>query len=170
MDSKALTFRDVRSIPKVKFDQQIVLLLDQLTIAENIAGISRLADAFQVDTLILFNCSFKNPNKINKISRSTFNKHEIILSKNLDELKNKFEDYTWLGLEWTNNSIPVAKYQGDHKLLLVLGNEKNGISLELLERIDTCVHIDMFGLNSSMNVASATGIALYQIRQTEINK
>lgn len=170
METKALTFEEVKSIPKVHFNQQVVLFLDHLTIGENIAGISRLADAFQVDTLILYHCVLKNPKKINRMSRSTFEKHTIIYSDSFEELQKDYKDFHWVGLEWTNNSIPVADFHNESKVLLVLGSEKHGISEEVLNQIKTCIHIDMFGANSSMNVACATGIALYQIRQNEINE
>lgn len=169
MITKALTFEDVQKIPKVRFKQNIVLLLDQLTISENIAGIARLADAFQIQTIVLYHCTIKNMNKVIRMSRSTFNKLEVIECQDLDQVNKSFAGYHWLGLEWTNNSLPISEYKSNSNILLVIGSEKHGISDELLNQIEHSVHIDMFGINSSMNVASATGIALYQIRQSEIN-
>lgn len=72
-------------------------------------------------------------------------------------------------MEITSASIPVEdfRYSEENKcILLILGNEASGISKELLEISDKHLHINMFGQNSSMNVAQAAGIALYEISKT----
>lgn len=50
--------------------------------------------------------------------------------------------------------------------MLVVGNERHGISEELLKKIELKVHINMYGRNSSMNVSQAAGIAFYEISKT----
>ena len=45
---------------------------------------------------------------------------------------------------------------------LILGDENFGVSEFVLEQCDAVVHINMYGNNSSMNVAQATSIALYE--------
>ena len=47
--------------------------------------------------------------------------------------------------------------------MLVVGSERNGIQHEILTCADSVYHIPMYGQNSSMNVAQATSIALYEI-------
>jgi tRNA G18 (ribose-2'-O)-methylase SpoU len=44
-----------------------------------------------------------------------------------------------------------------------LGNERLGVSEQLLKQVQHTAHIEMFGANSSMNVAQATAIALYEL-------
>ena len=51
-------------------------------------------------------------------------------------------------------------------MVLIVGNENFGIDKDLLEWSDQKVHINMFGINSSMNVAQATGIALFEITKS----
>lgn len=49
---------------------------------------------------------------------------------------------------------------------IVLGNEGQGVSNELLEAADACVHIPLVGKAESLNVAVASGILLYEaVRQ-----
>src|SRR5262249_14878781 len=57
-------------------------------------------------------------------------------------------------------ALPVAP--GD-RLCLVLGAEGAGVSQALLDASDATVHIPMRGHNSSMNVASAAAIALFEL-------
>ena len=44
-----------------------------------------------------------------------------------------------------------------------IGNERQGVSERILKQVQEVVHIEMFGKNSSMNVAQATAIALYEL-------
>ena len=48
-------------------------------------------------------------------------------------------------------------------MLLVLGNEVEGLGAELLEAADTHVRIPMLGMKHSLNVATAGGIAIYEL-------
>jgi tRNA G18 (ribose-2'-O)-methylase SpoU len=51
----------------------------------------------------------------------------------------------------------------------VVGSERNGIENEILKCANSIYHIPMFGQNSSMNVAQATSIALYEITNSLID-
>ena len=55
----------------------------------------------------------------------------------------------------------------DHyPLCLVVGNELTGVSAEALDACDGSVAIPMHGVKHSLNVAVATGVALYEaVRQ-----
>ena len=46
---------------------------------------------------------------------------------------------------------------------LILGNEINGISRNVLKKVDQIVKIPMLGKKESLNVAVAMGIASYSI-------
>jgi len=78
------------------------------------------------------------------------------------------DGYSLLALEISQGSLPLdsvdfGKFQ---KIALVLGNENSGIAEEVLKTADEKLHITMFGKNSSMNVAQAAGIALYEITKS----
>ena len=49
------------------------------------------------------------------------------------------------------------------KIALLLGEEVEGISKELLDSCNKTLEIPMFGRKESFNVSVATGIALYKI-------
>ncbi|MEO1489805.1 MAG: RNA methyltransferase [Pseudomonadota bacterium] len=49
------------------------------------------------------------------------------------------------------------------KLAVWFGNEKRGISDKAVERSDACVAIPMFGMIESLNLATSSGIVLYEI-------
>ena len=45
---------------------------------------------------------------------------------------------------------------------LIIGNEINGVRAEALEQVDFAISIPMLGAKHSLNVAVATGIALFE--------
>ncbi len=63
-------------------------------------------------------------------------------------------------LRW---NIPQKAYLVFHKypLCIVVGNEVEGISDELLSLCDVALEIPMFGIKHSLNVAVAYGIVVF---------
>lgn len=83
------------------------------------------------------------------------------------------EGYTLVGLE--NNLQPdemkrqlilgkPAKSGLGEKIVLVLGEEVDGIAPELREQMDYFLEIPMYGRKESFNVSVATGIALWGLQ------
>ena len=60
----------------------------------------------------------------------------------------------------TDKSIYDVDYK---KSAIVIGNEANGVSKELLEIADEKIRIPMIGKTESLNAAVATGIILYEV-------
>ena len=79
-------------------------------------------------------------------------------------LKLKSEGYIIIALEITSNSIKLedVSITPEQKIVLLLGDERMGISKSALLMADISTHIEMFGQNSSMNVAVALGIACFE--------
>ncbi|TAL15227.1 TrmH family RNA methyltransferase [Patescibacteria group bacterium] len=73
------------------------------------------------------------------------------------------EGYTIVGLEQTERSTMLQNYQAPDKIALLLGEEVNGISDELVNQCDDLLEIPMVGQKESFNVSVATGIALYAL-------
>ena len=69
-----------------------------------------------------------------------------------------------ISLEITEKSIPISnlKLTKNSKIVFIVGDEKHGVSASILEISDHIVHIEMYGQNSSMNVAQAASIGLYE--------
>ncbi len=78
----------------------------------------------------------------------------------LDRLRG--EGYRLVGLEQTTHSQDLHNYAFRHKTALVIGNERTGLTDELLERLDEVVEIPVWGPPHSYNVASATMMAMYE--------
>lgn len=153
-----------------KFEAQtfpITLVCDNVTKAPNIGSLFRISDAFGVEQLIFCGKNVSLGRRFTKTSRAT-EKHVNHTTKPditnvIQELK--AQQYYILALEITKNSTPIHQFN-PHKntpIAIIIGDENFGVSEDILTMTDATVHINMFGKNSSMNVAQATSIALYEI-------
>ncbi len=78
----------------------------------------------------------------------------------LKELKH--DGYTLVGLEQTTNSTLLSDYAFPKRTALVIGNERQGLTDDVLALLDAVVEIPVYGLPFSFNVANATAMALYE--------
>lgn len=73
--------------------------------------------------------------------------------------------FTIAALEQTAQSVMLPDYQMvPQKLVLLLGEEVNGIPSELLQLCDVALEIPMTGHKESFNVSVAAGIAMYALK------
>ncbi|KDN54768.1 TrmH family RNA methyltransferase [Flavobacterium seoulense] len=146
----------------------ITLVCDHIYFQQNIGSLFRIGEAFGIEKIIFSGKDIPlNPRKINKTSRSThLHVPHSIIEENKDVITYlQQNDYEIIALEIASNSKPLKEIEllSDKKTALVIGNEINGISDEILNISNQIVHINMFGKNSSMNVVQATSIALYEL-------
>ena len=78
----------------------------------------------------------------------------------LDQLRQ--DGYRLVGLEQTTDSSDLHSYQFRRRTALVIGNERTGLTEEILAQLDDVVEIPVWGLPYSYNVASATTMAWYE--------
>jgi tRNA G18 (ribose-2'-O)-methylase SpoU len=78
----------------------------------------------------------------------------------LDDLR--AAGYRLVGLEQTTNSLDLHHYAFDRRTALVIGNERSGLTEDILARLDDVVEIPVWGLPYSYNAATATAMALYE--------
>ena len=85
------------------------------------------------------------------------------LSSN-DSAEELSQTYRLVASEWTNQSTTYKSFEWDERpILLLMGSEVTGLSDFWLERVEQSIHIPMFGLKTSMNVACAASILSYQL-------
>jgi tRNA G18 (ribose-2'-O)-methylase SpoU len=78
----------------------------------------------------------------------------------LDALRE--DGYRLVGLEQTTGSRNIHQYQFARRTALVIGNERTGLTDDVLARLDDVVEIPVWGLPHSYNVATAASMALYE--------
>ena len=76
------------------------------------------------------------------------------------------EGFILVGVEQTPQSILLDKYVFNNKTIVVLGNEKEGIPVDLLDKLDVCVEIPQNGVIRSFNVHVTGALVLWEyVRQ-----
>lgn len=146
----------------------LILVCDTVTSPANIGGLFRIAEAFGIREILF--CGNRPPEfspRMKKTARSADKRVSSSYNKNTTEIiaRLKDEEFTIVSLEITAQSTALHHFDFSafSKIALVAGNESLGVSPDAIRASDHCVHIEMFGNNSSMNVVQATGIALYEI-------
>ena len=76
--------------------------------------------------------------------------------------KLRADGYRIVGLEQATNSQNLHHYGFARRTAMVIGNERNGLTEEVLALLDDVVEIPVWGLPYSYNVATATSMALYE--------
>jgi tRNA G18 (ribose-2'-O)-methylase SpoU len=76
--------------------------------------------------------------------------------------KLRADGFRLVGLEQTTNSQNLHRYEFNRRTALVVGNERSGLTEEVLTMLDDVVEIPVWGLPYSYNVATATTMALYE--------
>lgn len=148
-----------------------VLVCDGLKSSSNIGALFRVCDGLGIPEIIFCNTeiNFNSP-RLKKTARNTQRyisysekKHTLSTINNL-----KDNDLKIIALEITDSSESIENLSllSDQKIELIIGNEQEGVPDSALTNSDLCLHVDMYGKNSSMNVTQATSIVLY----TLINK
>jgi tRNA G18 (ribose-2'-O)-methylase SpoU len=141
----------------------ITLLLDSVNDWRNVAAIFRLADAARLEKVYLYQStiSLAQQKKLNRMARAT---QQYVPYENITHLDELPDYYRWTAIEITNQSSPYTDFQiNNQSNLLVVGNEQRGIQLPVLARCAQAIHIPMYGINTSMNVAMSAAIVTYHL-------
>lgn len=166
---------------------EIVLILHNIRSTYNVGSILRTADGFSVDQIIysgftpaptphstlLPHLAEKITNQIHKTALGAEQTLKSSFSQNLTQTLTslKTSGYQIIGLE--NNLTDQRLYQITNqklkarlssKIVILLGEEVNGISSDLYRYIDLFIEIPMSGQKESFNVSIATAILLFYLR------
>lgn len=158
---------------------EITLLLHNIRSTHNVGSIFRTAEGFGVKEIILSGYTpypavphdARLPHIADKITKQIhktalgaealvpfrhFETLEAFLATNILPL---------VALEQAEGSVILRDAIPPRALVLVLGEEVQGIDPLLLARCDTALEIPMKGQKESFNVSVAAGIALYELTQ-----
>lgn len=144
-----------------------IIVLDKIQDPGNLGTIIRVADAAGFKDIILTKGSVDcyNEKCVRSSMGSIFNMNivymeELPLIQFLKEKKYKF-----LVTALENNSIEYTDIILNEKNAIIFGSEGNGVSDNFLKAADETVIIPIYGSAESLNVAMASGIILYKVRE-----
>ena len=145
-----------------------VVVLENIRSLHNVGSIFRTADGAGFQKIFLTGYTGTPPDRrIEKVSLGAEEFLEWEKNENPEECikQLKSNGYTILALEQTSTSQDIFEFKSNkiNKIALILGNEVEGISKELLHLSDITLEIPMKGQKGSLNVSIAAGIAMYQV-------
>ena len=144
----------------------IALIVENVRSLYNVGSIFRSADAFRVNKIFLTGYTPTPPRK--EIAKTALGADKTVPWEAAPDAASAIKalqagGWTVLALELTTDAIQLDQLTPQHyPLCLVVGNELTGISDEALAVCDGSVSIPMAGVKHSLNVAVATGTALYE--------
>ena len=149
----------------IKIDESAdyILALDGIQDPGNLGTIIRTADSANLKQIIVSkNTVDRFAPKVIRSTMGAIYRVNIIevedLVETLKNLQKKNFNIITTSLN-TNNSIYDISY---NKSVVVIGNEANGVSSEVLNIADYKVKIPMLGKTESLNASVATGIMIYE--------
>jgi TrmH family RNA methyltransferase len=155
-------FEKRKPVHKIETRSKITLVLDTIQDPGNLGTIIRIADWFGIENIV---CSIGCADMYNaKVVQST-----------MGSLGRVNVVYTNL-VEWLNENKNVKIYSAslegrDVKVfgklkegMLIIGNEANGVSDEVMELVNEKINIPRIGEAESLNAAVATGIILSHLK------
>lgn len=144
----------------------IYVLLDDVRSRFNVGAIFRTCDAALINTIFLGGITPNPPHK--EIDKSALGATDVVpwhacpdAVACLRDLKSK--GVSIVALELTHESVPYSEFEFSFPVCLVVGSEVNGISERVLAECDVAVDIPMLGRAVSLNVATACGVAIFEI-------
>jgi len=140
----------------------IIVVLDNVTNSYNIGSFIRLADAFAIEKIIVCGELTISDKKLKKASRNEAKWVRIEYSNSTTESLQVLVDegYTVFSVELCHESIDYSAINYPTACVLVLGNERKGVSEGALKLSHRLIHIPMFGMGNSLNVSTAGAIVL----------
>jgi tRNA G18 (ribose-2'-O)-methylase SpoU len=141
------------------------IALDGLRSLFNTGSIFRTCDAAGFQSIILGNTPGPEHPVVRKTSMGASNWVSFTktddLAAGLYAMKKKGFKIT--GIETVKDSESYANYSWQEKGVVVFGNEEYGISSHVMKICDDFVHIPMFGVKNSLNVANSVSIIVFHI-------
>ena len=159
----------------------IIVVIHNIRSTHNVGSLFRTAEGFEIKKLLISGYSpyprtahdTRLPHVADKATRQI---HKTALGAEslvpfeyfteVDFRSLRKSGYRIVALEQATGSVSLPHYTPPEKIVLVLGEEVQGISPYLLEQCDDIVEIPMAGKKESFNVSVAAGIALYHLSLT----
>ena len=161
------------SLDRIKINEDLlVVVLDRATSPGNLGTIIRSCNSFEADAIIMTGHSVDlyDPKTIQASVGTIFSipvirlESHMLLLPWIHEIRSKFEDFTIIGTS-ARADTTVDGLDFKRPLMLLIGNETQGLSRAYKEICDTLAKIPIKGSASSLNVACAASIFLYELNR-----
>ncbi|PIK44701.1 putative methyltransferase TARBP1 [Apostichopus japonicus] len=162
---------DSQSNTEGKRSQLVVVatLVDRLP---NLGGLCRTSEIFGVEKLIIGSARYLEDKSFLGLSVTAerwLPMKEVRPSELKDYLTEmRHHGYTLVGVEQTANSVQMTEYRFPAKTVILLGNERTGIPVELIHHLDVCVEIPQLGYIRSLNVHVSGALMVWEYTKQQM--
>lgn len=152
--------------------QPVIICASLVDKVPNLAGLARTCEIFNAQSLVVPNLRVCDDAMFSTIS-VTANKwipmQEVKPESLVAALRQwKSQGFTIVAVEQTASSVCLSTYEFPSKIVIVLGKEKEGIPVDVLQVVDVCVEIPQFGLIRSLNVHVSGALLLWEYTQQQL--
>lgn len=149
---------------------RVALLLDRLQGPFNVGSILRTSAAYGVDHIWLVEGTV-DPGDA-KVAKTALGSGRFVRwtwSPTAEQAADaaRADGYRVVGLELADDAVPLPELDVGPATCLAVGHEDRGLSPGALAACDALTFIPQLGRIGSLNVATATAIALYDVRRRE---
>ncbi|ASU35072.1 RNA methyltransferase [Mucilaginibacter xinganensis] len=144
----------------------VAVVLDNVRSMHNIGSIFRTSDGFAVEQVCLCGITACPPHR--EIEKTALGATQSVSWKYFETTLSavaqlREEGYIIIAVEQAHNSTMLNEFspEKDAKYALIFGNEVNGVSEEVMQKIDACLEIPQFGTKHSFNIVVSAGIVLW---------
>jgi len=142
------------------------VLLDNVRSMYNVGAFFRVADGVGLEKLCLCGITAHPPKKA--ITKTALGAEEAVpWEHDWDALRmaEKMRDrgFEIAAIETSSQAVDLFEWRPKFPVCVAFGHEVEGIRPDLLEIADTHVRIPMLGKKTSLNVATAAGIVVYEL-------
>lgn len=148
-------------------DYNFVIFCDRIQDPGNLGTIIRTADAFGPACVVLNKGCVDpyNPKVVRATAGAIFRVPIISIDEN-EEIINKLENTDFKIISTVvNSNKSFNNIASMKKICLVIGNEGQGVSQEIVNKSHEIITIKMTGNAESLNASIAAGISIYEIRK-----
>jgi tRNA (guanosine-2'-O-)-methyltransferase len=168
---KTLSTTEIKRLNRAwrrRSEGRLALTLVSLSNPFNVGSIMRSAAVFGVETVWLVGAT---PGPADaKVKKTGLGTESGIPTPRVDTVAEaaaaaRAAGFRVVALELASDAQPIASYEFSGPTCLVIGNEGHGLPPSALAACDVAVYVPQPGRVASLNVATATSIALYEVRR-----
>ena len=144
----------------------MIVIAHHIRSLHNVGSIFRSCDVFGVEKVYLSGITGTPPRR--EIAKVALGSEHRVAWEHVDEILEligqlRNEGHQIIALENGVGARPIDAFEKVERIVLILGNEVDGIDPAILDQCDARVEIAMPGRKQSLNVSVATGIALFAL-------
>lgn len=144
----------------------VAILLDNVRSLYNVGAFFRTADGASIEKLYLCGITGRPPKRA--ISKTALGAEETVAWEHSWDAvpvveKLRAAGYEIAAIETSDRAIDLFDWRPNFPVCVLFGHEVEGLRADLSQLADTHVRIPMLGLKHSLNVATAGGIAIYEL-------